>query len=120
MLLNEEILQLKQRIKDRREAFEKKQIDTTQEDKFLADLSVSAGWEVLKASIERTIAALLEPGIGGESVDLATIGAITKAREFTIEALQGIINTVESTKSAKIEEKSEQKKKNPSQNNLNN
>ena len=81
--------------------------DTDKDDRAIAQMAETSGWDVLKASIEKTINKLLEPGIGQESADLETIGAITIAREFTIDTLQAIINTVESTKTAKRVEKVE-------------
>jgi hypothetical protein len=79
--------------------------DTSKDDLSISQMAETNGWDVLKSRIEKRIFKLLQPGMGKEPTDLETLGAITLAREFTIDELTGIINDVESTKSAKRIEK---------------
>jgi hypothetical protein len=89
----------------------KKRIETAQKrgdqetDKLLADLTTHGGWEIFKENADRIVMELLQPG--GEEQDLQTIGAITLAREFAIQAITTLINNVEATRAAKIDERSQ-------------
>jgi hypothetical protein len=106
-MLSEEIAKIKADVAKRQEERDLGNIDSAKEDEMLANLSQMPGWEVLKAKINKTINDLLEPGIGQETASLETIGAITIAREFTIDALNNVISEVETTKSIKLIEKQE-------------
>ncbi|MFA5993360.1 MAG: hypothetical protein WC823_00200 [Parcubacteria group bacterium] len=84
-------------------------IDSNVDDNHLAQLGESQGWELLKLKIEKNISELLEPGMDDELVSLETIGAVTMAREFAIQALSEVVQMVESTMAAKRIEKQEAK-----------
>ena len=89
-MIANEIEQLKKRI------LEVKVENQDKEDEMLAAMSYQPGWEVLKLRVDKKINALLEPGTKSE--DLAFIGAVTMARELTIEVLRSVISDVESAK----------------------
>jgi len=104
-MLTEEIKKLHQRLEERL-----KDRDMEKDDKALAAMAESKGWDVLKGLVESMIAELLEPVDFSNETPLEVRGSIGDARFFTLKALRGIIGTVESTKAAKRIEKEEKEK----------
>ncbi len=115
MTTAKEILEIHRKRDERDRLRSAGKIDSNVDDNHLAQLGDSQGWEILKLEIEKKISELLEPGMEDESVSLETIGAVTLAREFAIQALSEVVQMVEATMVAKRIEKIEKPEPEPEQ-----
>lgn len=83
--------------------------DTEKDDKALAAMAETAGWEVFNRIAMDMIAEMLETPEFSEETPLDVRGALYEARSFGIVVLRKIIKNVESTRAAKKIEQIENK-----------
>lgn len=109
-MMSDEIKNLYQRFDERNEQRQLGRINSTKEDEHIANLSTSAGWEVLKSKAESMIIELLEPVEFSDETPLDVRGAINEARRFGIKVLRTLIGQVESVRSSETIKKQEESK----------
>lgn len=102
-MLNSEILKLHERLTARMARTQDEIVASSMnEDRHIANMAQSAGWEILKAKMDGMVAELLEPTEFSDETPLDVRGAVNEAKWFCLKFIREIIQQVEATKSAKI------------------